>query len=185
MILESAGVLWIAGMAGVLIFLFIVAWTDAHTAHIPDALLLAGIPILLFCVEIMKGSFRLPEMQVVCMATGEVGQAHLYFSAIAEEFSRIGPWQRLLGMAGVSGLLLCLSLLRPGAFGGGDVKLAALTGFLLGWQQSWYAFAVSVFSAGVYVLWKLLRKEAHRNSQIPFGPFLCLGTAWILLFHMK
>lgn len=83
---------------------------------------------------------------------------------------------------GVSGFLLCLTLFRPGAFGGGDVKLTALTGFLLGWRLSWYAFAVSVFSAGVYVLWKLLRKEVDRSSQIPFGPFLCLGTAGVLVF---
>ena len=68
------------------------------------------------------------------------------------------------------------------SIGGGDVKLTALTGFLLGWRLSWYAFAVSVFSAGVYVLWKLLRKEVDRSSQIPFGPFLCLGTAGVLVF---
>ena len=99
-----------------------------------------------------------------------------------DHLSGIDLGQRLSGMAGVSSLLLCLTLFRPGAFGGGDVKLTALTGFLLGWRLSWYAFAVSVFSAGVYVLWKLLRKEVDRSSQIPFGPFLCLGTAGVLVF---
>ena len=170
-------------MAGVLFFLLIVAWTDAHTARIPNGLLLAGIPVVLFFIAVMEQNSDLQETLADSATAGEVGRVHLYLYAMAASTFKISLRQRLLGMVGVSGLLLCLSLLRPGAFGGGDVKLTALTGFLLGWQQSWYAFAVSVFSAGVYVLWKLLRKEARRNSQLPFGPFLCLGTGWVLLFH--
>ena len=164
-------VLRVTGVMGVLIFLFLAAWMDARTTRIPNGLLLSGILFVLFFVGMMEQNSGLPETVVGCAATGEAHPAYVYFVR-----------QRLLGLVGVSGLLLCLTLFRPGAFGGGDVKLTALTGFLLGWRLSWYAVAVSIFSAGVYVLWKLLRKEVDRSSQIPFGPFLCLGTAGVLVF---
>lgn len=142
--------------------------------RIPNGLLLAGILFVLFFVGMMEQNSGLPETVVGCAATGEAHPAYVYFVR-----------QRLLGLVGVSGLLLCLTLFRPGAFGGGDVKLTALTGFLLGWRLSWYAFAVSIFSAGVYVLWKLLRKkwtEAARSRSGRFSAWERQGYWYFLIF---
>ena len=116
-------VLRVTGVMGVLIFLFLAAWMDARTTRIPNGLLLAGILFVLFFVGMMEQNSGLPETVVGCAATGEAHPAYVYFVR-----------QRLLGLVGVSGLLLCLTLFRPGAFGGGDVKLTALTGFFAGME---------------------------------------------------
>lgn len=84
---------------------------------------------------------------------------------------------RLMGAASVSGILILLCLLRPGCFGGGDVKLAAACGLVLGPGKNLEAFAIAVLAAGIYAGGFLAAGRLRRDSQIPFGPFLCLGAA--------
>ena len=95
--------------------------------------------------------------------------------------SEIGWGFRLLGAASVSGVLLLLCLVRPGCFGGGDVKLSAACGLVLGPERNLEAFAIAVLAAGGYVAVLLALGKLRKDSQIPFGPFLCLGTAIGLL----
>ncbi len=68
-----------------------------------------------------------------------------------------------------------------GAIGGGDVKLAALVGVLLGWV-GWSAVLLGVvaafLAAGVVAIVLLAARRATRSTRIPFGPFLVIGT-WI------
>jgi leader peptidase (prepilin peptidase)/N-methyltransferase len=89
----------------------------------------------------------------------------------------------LLGLGLGGGLFLFLILVSQGKWlGGGDLRLAALMGLLLGWQ----GFLLALFLAslagsivgGVLIQQKILSKK----SQLPFGPFLALGTYLTLLF---
>lgn len=77
---------------------------------------------------------------------------------------------------------LSLWLLKREGMGMGDAKLAVLVGLLSGPLLTpiaiWLAFAIG---AAVSVVLILLKKKSRRDT-IPFGPFLALGGAAVLLF---
>lgn len=91
---------------------------------------------------------------------------------------------RLIGCVVLSIPMLFFALLIPGAFGGGDIKLTFTLGFLLGRQGIVCAVFLSIFIAGLWCFWKLIRKRARRKDQIAFAPFLCTGAA-VSLFYGK
>lgn len=97
-------------------------------------------------------------------------------------FPETGLAARLIGCVALSVPLLILALLIPGSFGGGDIKLTFALGFLLGWRGMICAAFLSVFTAGLWCFWKLIRKRARPKDQIAFGPFLCAGAA-VSLFY--
>jgi leader peptidase (prepilin peptidase)/N-methyltransferase len=84
---------------------------------------------------------------------------------------------RLIGLVAISGPLLLITLAKPRAIGGGDVKLMAAAGFLLGWKAVLVAFGLGVVLAGVYAVYLLASKKKKRNEHFPFGPALCVGIA--------
>ncbi len=86
-----------------------------------------------------------------------------------------GIWDRLIGAAAVSVPMLLLALAIEGAFGGGDIKLMAVSGFLLGWKAVLAAMFIGLLAAGVYCVWMLAGKKLSRKDAFAFGPFLALG----------
>jgi len=95
-----------------------------------------------------------------------------------------GDWQALLraaeGGAALWVLYLGLSLVKQGAMGFGDVKLAGILGAYLGWL-GWGDLAVGAFAAffvgGLVSVGLLLAKKAGRRTAIPFGPWMLIGAA--------
>jgi len=83
---------------------------------------------------------------------------------------------RGIGLLAVSVPMLLLALIIKGAFGGGDIKLMAIIGVLLGWQGVLFAFFVAVLIAGTIALTLIIRKKVKKGAQIAFGPYLCIGT---------
>ena len=84
---------------------------------------------------------------------------------------------RILGMFVVSVPLLLITLLVPGAFGGGDTKLMAACGLFLGTKLTLLSFAFAVLTGGLYGIWLLVMKKKSGKEHFAFGPFLCLGMA--------
>lgn len=84
------------------------------------------------------------------------------------------------GIAGVAagGLpLLLVSLVRRGAFGGGDIKLMAAAGMFLGAELVLIALVLGFLTGGLYGLVCVLLKKKGRKDKFAFGPFLCIGIA--------
>lgn len=80
---------------------------------------------------------------------------------------------RLIGLVCVSVPFLLISLFT-GGFGGGDIKLLAVSGLLLGWKGVLTGALIAiVVGACVGVAYKLI---THKRK-MPFGPFLSLGLA--------
>ena len=104
-------------------------------------------------------------------------------------FPEIGLSERISGAFCISVPFLFINLLIPGSFGGGDIKLMAVCGAILGRRGIVDAFVIAVFISGVYVAWSLARKKMNRSSCFAFGPFLCFGisvTLCVFLYtHMS
>ena len=68
---------------------------------------------------------------------------------------------------------------RKESMGGGDVKLMAMIGAFLGWQNVilvYFLAPVLALPIGLYM--KFLKKEEY----IPYGPFISLGGVIVLFF---
>jgi leader peptidase (prepilin peptidase)/N-methyltransferase len=96
-----------------------------------------------------------------------------------------GDWWALpRGMIGAAALFLfylAIVVIAPRGMGGGDVRLAAVIGLLLGYV-GWDVLVVGAFAAfvvgGVVGLALMAASRADRRTRIPFGPHMLLG-AWI------
>lgn len=97
-----------------------------------------------------------------------------------------GPdWSQLIrvlgGAAALFALYLVIVIIAPNGMGAGDVKLAPVTGAVLGFI-GWGALIVGAFAAFVlgalFGLLTIVFGRGARTSKIPFGPFMILG-AWI------
>jgi prepilin signal peptidase PulO-like enzyme (type II secretory pathway) len=92
----------------------------------------------------------------------------------------ISPADGIIGSLAVSFPMLLLSLIRFGSVGGGDIKLMAAAGLLLGWQKVLIAASAGIMGAGCYAVVLLASRKAGMKDRFAFGPFLCLGItlAW-------
>jgi len=72
------------------------------------------------------------------------------------------------------------------AFGGGDVNLAGLIGFAVGWPGVILSLTIAIFAGGLfslgYIILQLVRRRYVPYSAVPYGPFLILGALAIYLY---
>lgn len=134
--------------------LLIIIISDYQTMIIPDSVLIVSLGILI----IIK--FFMSSIEVVGMSL----------------------------LAGVGAFIFMLLLKLFGDFlfkkesmGGGDIKLMAIYGFVLGFPMS----IVSVFLAAIIGLpISLLVLKSKKNHEIPFGPFLAISAIVIVLLKV-
>lgn len=139
----SAAVAFLAGC-----ILMTIAFIDADTQEIPDALVIA-LAVVAVCASI---------------------------------FTRDVPiWQRVIGIFVVSLPMLLLNLIKPTSFGGGDIKLCAASGFLLGWQNMLAGGFLALLGGGAWGVYLLASKKKGRREHFAFGPFLAAGIYIALL----
>ena len=88
--------------------------------------------------------------------------------------------ERGVAALGAGGFLLAAALIRPGAMGLGDVKLAAVLGLYLGREVA--AALLIAFVSGSLLGLALVARHgwAARSQTIPFAPFLSLGALVVL-----
>lgn len=103
--------------------------------------------------------------------TGLLGLAAVWL------FPEISITSRLIGLVVISLPMLVLALLIPDAFGGGDIKLMAVCGWLLGWKANVFAMFLGLLTAGLYCGIMLAVGKLGRKDHFAFGPFLAAGLA--------
>lgn len=90
-------------------------------------------------------------------------------------FPEVSLPMRAVGCFAVSVPMLLLTVLIPGAFGGGDMKLMAAAGIYLGARLTGAAFFFAVLAGGFYGIYLLAGKKKGGKDHFAFGPFLCMG----------
>ena len=97
-------------------------------------------------------------------------------------YSDVSLWERLIGILIISMPLLLLNFWIPDSFGGGDIKLLMVNGFMLGYIKIILAFTIAVLLGGIYASYLLFYKKTHRHHHIAFAGFLCVGILISLFF---
>ncbi|MFQ5795505.1 MAG: prepilin peptidase [Candidatus Bipolaricaulia bacterium] len=93
----------------------------------------------------------------------------------------ISIWTALASAVAGGGLLWALGVLYKGGMGGGDIKLAAMLGAFLGWQNLFITLLIASVVGSVIGGILIARGKAGRRATVPFGPFLSLGAIVTLL----
>ena len=89
----------------------------------------------------------------------------------------------------VGGLLLWLVayiyflLRKQEGMGGGDVKLLAWIGAVLGWKSISFIVIVSSFLGTLVGLFVMMRYKKDLNEALPFGPYLALAALAYIFFQ--
>lgn len=85
--------------------------------------------------------------------------------------------------------LLIAALIRPECMGGGDIKLTAAAGFVLGFWRGFWGLALGLLLAVLYFciirLFHKIFRHPHAptgRTPLPFGPFLSIGFAALYCF---
>jgi leader peptidase (prepilin peptidase)/N-methyltransferase len=155
--------------AGLTLFGAYLAW---RALPLPVLVLVLAVTGLLAAVSLIDFEVRrVPD--VVCLA--------LLVCALAQAVWRRQPTlaRAGLGLALGGGLFLLLALIRRGALGAGDVKLAAALGALLGYPLVLPGIAWGVIAGGAAALILLITRKAGRRDPIAYAPYLALG-AWVV-----
>jgi leader peptidase (prepilin peptidase)/N-methyltransferase len=78
--------------------------------------------------------------------------------------------------------LFCAYVLKKDAMGGGDIKLMAFCGLIIGWRLVITAYLIGIISGAVVGVVLMALNKRKRSDAIPFGPFLSLGVLLSVFF---
>jgi prepilin signal peptidase PulO-like enzyme (type II secretory pathway) len=133
----------------------------------------------LIAARVRRELWRRPLRGLLVMGTAAI----VFTWALAADANWAGLLSALVGLAGL-GLfvwavrIVCSSALRVEALGFGDVTLMMMVGTFIGWQAGVIAFFIAPLTALVVGIGQYL---VIRDNAIPYGPFLCLATATVVV----
>lgn len=104
--------------------------------------------------------------------------------ACMEMLFRVGVsvQERCLGAVVIAVPMLVLTVLLKGGFGGGDIKLMAVSGFLNGVKVITYAGMLGIILSVIYVSMMLAAGKMGRKDSFALGPFLVMGIIGMKLW---
>ena len=104
--------------------------------------------------------------------------------ACMEMLFRVGVsvQERCLGAVVIAVPMLVLTVMLKGGFGGGNIKLMAVSGFLNGVKVITYAGMLGIILSGIYVSMMLAAGKMGRKDSFALGPFLVMGIIGMKLW---
>lgn len=107
-----------------------------------------------------------------------------FYGAAASQNMNLGFFSKLTAAGAAFAFFFLLSKLSKEKWMGmGDAYLAILLGLILGWPQIILALFLAFFIGSIYGIILILAKMKTMKSQVPFAPFLVLGTLIALFFY--
>ncbi len=137
--------------------LMVITFIDIDHQIIPDVISLPGIIIFFLC------TFAIPQVTMKDSLMGIlIGGGILYAIAVGYAL-----------------------LKKTEGMGGGDIKLLAMIGALLGWQGVLFTVFVSSAFGTLVGLIVMIKSKKGMKLAIPFGPFLSIGAILYVFFGNK
>lgn len=137
--------------------LLVITFIDLEFQIIPDSITLPGILIgMIFAVFLFPDPF--------------------------EELQKTGLTNSLIGLFVGGGLFFLIAVLSRGGMGGGDIKMMAMIGALMGWKAVLLTTMIGSLAGSVVGIGLMIIKGKDRKTKIPFGPFLALGAVMTLFY---
>lgn len=135
--------------------LLAIFFIDLDFQIIPDAITIPGM-VLGLAISWLPGGIGMVDSLIGLL----VGGGSLYLMAI------IGDW-----------------IFKKESMGGGDIKMTAMLGTFLGWQQMLFIFVCSsVIGLLVSLVIMAFSKKLRESRIVPFGPFLAIAAAVAMLY---
>jgi len=101
----------------------------------------------------------------------------VFFYQLIFNFQMTSFWSFLLSGLGASGFLFLIWFFSKGkCMGFGDVNLAFFMGLFLGWPNILVAMFSAFFIGAIIGVGLIISGKKKLKSQVPFGPFLIIGT---------
>ncbi len=147
---------------------------------------LSGLDV---CYRVLPDKILLSAFVFAILTKAYNGFAHFYKrvgpggSYVIREMTRKIENDFACGLLGAFlgfGLLYVAALIVPGSLGGGDVKMAGVTGFYLGIYHVLAALEVAFVLACAYSIPSILLGRIKHTDSIPLGLFLSMGTVILL-----
>lgn len=91
-------------------------------------------------------------------------------------------WDSIVGAIVGFVLLLLIAMISKGGMGGGDIKLFALIGLVVGVKLVLLSFFLATLFGAIFGVVGLLIGKLKRKNPIPFGPFIAAGTLTAYFF---
>jgi leader peptidase (prepilin peptidase)/N-methyltransferase len=91
----------------------------------------------------------------------------------------------LIGLLLGGGFFYLIAVVSRGGMGGGDIKLIAMIGAFLGWQNVLMTIFVGALAGSVVGIFLMIFRGKGRKYAVPFGPFLALGAVVSLLWNQE
>lgn len=130
--------------------LSVIGWIDYKSRKIPNRFLLVMLVL------------RTVLLFAECLLYGE-----LWMSVMISAF---------MGFVFAGGMFLLCYLISRGGVGAGDVKLFAVLGYYVGAGAVFSVTFLTVLTAAVFSVAALFAKKVSLKKEIPFAPFIFLGT---------
>ncbi|MCP4714792.1 MAG: prepilin peptidase [Deltaproteobacteria bacterium] len=134
--------------------LIVITVIDLQHQIIPDVISLPGIPICFLCSFVVSWTTPLQSLLGILCGGGVL-------------FLFAWGYQRATGKDGM---------------GGGDIKLLAMIGALLGWKGALTSLILASCIGSIIGIILIIAKGKNMKYAIPFGPFLATGAVCALMY---
>lgn len=91
----------------------------------------------------------------------------------------------ITGLLVGGGFFYLVAVISRGGMGGGDIKLIAMIGAFLGWQNVLLTIFVGALVGSLVGIFLMIFQGKGRKYAVPFGPFLALGAMVSLLWKQE
>lgn len=171
----------VTGIMFTLSFIFLCGCDFKRILSLIGYCMVCAALFVLFCID-WKHMFIPDSMWILIF----IGGVLVYVDSIIQNgFDKHVLINKIIATFLVSGLFFAVEYLKPDSIGGGDIKLMAAAGFVLGIGPVIFSVMVASVVGVIYLIVSNSFKKENFKKQVPFGPHLAVGIFVSMLFGTR